>query len=182
MLGIVRGNARRMGQLIDDLLAFSRLGRQEPVLQAIDMTRLAREVADELRGTQPVAIELAELPPAKADAALLRQVWANLIGNAIKYSSKKADARVVVAAREDAEQNVYTVTDNGAGFDMRYVDKLFGVFQRLHRMEDFEGTGIGLANVRRIVARHGGRTWAEGAVGQGATFHFTLPNDPAPEG
>jgi PAS domain S-box-containing protein len=178
MLGVVRDNARRMGQLIDDLLAFARLGRQEPALQRIDMTRLAREVADELRGTQPVAIELAELPPARADAALLRQVWANLIGNAIKYSSKKPDARVVVTAREDAEQNVYSVTDNGAGFDMRYVDKLFGVFQRLHRADEFEGTGVGLAIVQRVVTRHGGRVWAEGRLGEGASFHFSLPKAP----
>ena len=175
LLGVVRGNARRMGQLIDDLLAFSRLRRQEPVAQRVDMTRLARDVADELRGASPVAIELAELPPAKADAALVRQVWINLIGNAIKYSSKKPEARVVIAAREEAGESVYSVRDNGAGFDMRYVEKLFGVFQRLHSADDFEGTGVGLAIVQRIVNRHGGRVWAEGKPGEGACFHFSLP-------
>jgi PAS domain S-box-containing protein len=175
LLGVVRGNARRMGQLIDDLLAFSRLGRQEPALQRVDMTRLAREVADELRGARPVAIEVRGLPPANADPALLRQVWMNLIGNAIKYSSKKPDARVVVAAREEAHENIYSVTDNGAGFDMRYAEKLFGVFQRLHRPEEFEGTGVGLAIVQRVVTRHGGRVWAEGKTGEGASFHFSLP-------
>ncbi|HWI38948.1 MAG TPA: ATP-binding protein, partial [Burkholderiales bacterium] len=178
LLGVVRGNARRMGRLIDDLLAFSRLGRQEPALQRIDMTRLAREVAEELRGTQPVAIELAELPPANADPALLRQVWVNLIGNAIKYSAKKPAPRVVVAGREAGPENVYSVTDNGAGFDMRYAEKLFGVFQRLHRAEEFEGTGVGLAIVQRVVARHGGRVWAEGRPGEGASFHFSLPRAP----
>jgi signal transduction histidine kinase len=175
MLGVVRDNARRMGQLIDDLLAFSRLGRHDPAMHRIDMTRMAREVAEEVRGTRAVAIEFAELPPAKADPALVRQVWVNLIGNAIKYSSKKPEPRVVVAAREEAKENVYSVTDNGAGFDMRYAEKLFGVFQRLHRADEFEGTGVGLAIVQRVVTRHGGRVWAEGRPGQGASFHFSLP-------
>ena len=175
MLGVVRANARRMGHLIDDLLAFSRLGRQQPALQRVDMTRLAREVADEVRSARPVAIEVGELPPANADPALLRQVWANLIGNAVKYSSKKPDARVVVAAREEGNEIVYSVRDNGAGFDMRYAAKLFGVFQRLHGADEFEGTGVGLAIVQRVVTRHGGRVWAEGKTGEGASFHFSLP-------
>jgi light-regulated signal transduction histidine kinase (bacteriophytochrome) len=175
MLGVVRGNARRMGQLIDDLLAFSRLGRQQPALQRVDMTRLAQEVADELRGAHPVLIELNPLPPANADPALLRQVWANLISNGIKYSSKKSDARVVVSGRDEPGEVVYSVRDNGAGFDMRYAEKLFGVFQRLHRADEFEGTGVGLAIVKRVVAQHGGRVWAEGRPGEGASFHFSMP-------
>jgi signal transduction histidine kinase len=175
LLGVVRGNARRMGQLIDDLLAFSRLGRQQPVLIPVDMTSLAREAVEELRGARAVAVELGELPRATADPALIRQVWINLIGNAIKYSSKKPDARVVIAAREEAGRNVYSVRDNGAGFDMRYAEKLFGVFQRLHSIDEFEGTGVGLAIVQRIVARHGGQVRAEGKPGAGACFEFSLP-------
>jgi signal transduction histidine kinase len=175
LIGVVRLSARRMGQLIDDLLAFSRLGRQEPARAQLDMRALACEVAEELRPGRPATIEVAPLPPAQADRALLRQVWTNLIGNALKYSAKKADARVEIGAREDAAENVYWVRDNGAGFDMRYAEKLFGVFQRLHRAEEFEGTGVGLAIVQRIVTRHGGRVWAEGAPGEGACFYFSLP-------
>jgi signal transduction histidine kinase len=174
LVGVVRSSARRMGQLIDDLLAFSRLGRQEPARARLDMSALAREVVDELRSGS-ATIEVAPLPPAQADRALLRQVWTNLIGNALKYSAKKAEVRVEIGAREEAGENVYWVRDNGAGFDMRYADKLFGVFQRLHRAEEFEGTGVGLAIVQRIVARHGGRTWAEGTPGEGACFYFSLP-------
>jgi light-regulated signal transduction histidine kinase (bacteriophytochrome) len=175
LLGVVRGNARRMGQLIDDLLAFSRLGRQQPVAQSVDMTRMAADVVDEVRGDRAVAVELAALPPAKADPALLRQVWTNLIGNAVKYSAKKSDPRVVISGHVNGQENVYSVADNGAGFDMRYADKLFGVFQRLHRTDEFEGTGVGLAIVQRVVTRHGGRVWAQGKPGEGACFYFTLP-------
>jgi len=177
LIGVVRSSARRMGQLIDDLLAFSRLGRQEPARSRVDMTALAREVADELRGASSARIDLAALPGAYADAALLKQVWLNLIGNALKYSSKKPDARIEIGARHDAQEDVYWVRDNGAGFDMRYAGKLFGVFQRLHRAEEFEGTGVGLAIVQRILARHGGRVWAEARPGEGACFYFCLPRD-----
>jgi signal transduction histidine kinase len=177
LIGVVRSSARRMGQLIDDLLAFSRLGRQEPARSRVDMTALAREVADELRGASSARIDLAALPGAHADAALLKQVWLNLIGNALKYSSKKPDARIEIGARHDAQEDVYWVRDNGAGFDMRYAGKLFGVFQRLHRAEEFEGTGVGLAIVQRILARHGGRVWAEARPGEGACFYFCLPRD-----
>ena len=173
LLGVVRGNARRMGQLIDDLLAFSRLGRQAAASAPVDMTRLAREAAEELRGGRTV--ELAALPQTKGDAALLKQVWLNFVGNALKYSSKKPDARVEIGGREEPRETVYWVRDNGAGFDMRYAEKLFGVFQRLHRAEEFEGTGIGLAIVQRVVTRHGGRVWAEGKPGEGACFYFSLP-------
>ena len=179
LLGVVRSNARRMGQLIDDLLAFSRLGRQQPMAQSVDMTRMASEVVQELRGSRTVAVQLEPLPPAKADPALVRQVWLNLIGNALKYSAKKPAPRVVIAGRENGQENIYSVTDNGAGFDMRYAEKLFGVFQRLHRADEFEGTGVGLAIVQRVVTRHGGRVWAEGRPGEGACFSFSLPKGAA---
>ena len=175
LLDVVRGSAKRMGQLIDDLLAFSRLGRQPTLPQRVEMTQMAREVAEELRGGREIAIEVSPLPPAHVDVALIRQAWLNLIGNALKYSAKKPDARIAVGAAEEGAQNVYWVRDNGAGFDMRYADKLFGVFQRLHRAEEFEGTGVGLAIAQRIVARHGGRVWAEGKPGEGACFSFSLP-------
>jgi light-regulated signal transduction histidine kinase (bacteriophytochrome) len=177
LLAVVRDSAKRMGQLIDDLLAFSRLGRQDPVKREVDMAALAREVIDELARGARKGIELAELPPAQADRALFKQVWANLIGNALKYSGKRADARIEVGGRRDAAENVYWVRDNGVGFDMRYVDKLFGVFQRLHGADEFPGTGVGLAIVQRVVARHGGRVWAEGRPGEGACFYFSLPTE-----
>jgi light-regulated signal transduction histidine kinase (bacteriophytochrome) len=137
------------------------------------MTQLARQVADELRGERPVQCSV--LPAAHGDVALLKQVWTNLIGNALKYSARTADARIAIGAREQGRENVYWVSDNGAGFDMRYADKLFGVFQRLHSLDEFEGTGVGLAIVQRIVVRHGGRVWAEGRPGEGARFYFALP-------
>ena len=176
LLSVVRDASRRMGQLIDDLLAFSRLGRQQPAKRAVDMTGLAREVIAELGGT-PAAIRLAELPPARADPALLKQVWLNLIGNAVKYSGKRADARVDIEGQEAGAETVYSVRDNGAGFDMRYAEKLFGVFQRLHRQEEFPGTGVGLAIVHRVVTRHGGRVWAESRPNEGARFFFSLPRE-----
>ena len=175
LLGVIRGSARRMGQLIDDLLAFSRLGRQNLEMAPVDVASMVREVANELRGPKPVTLDYETLPPATADPALLRQVWANLIGNAIKYSSKKTEPRVVVSGSQGPDENIYSVRDNGAGFDMQYAAKLFGVFQRLHRSEEFEGTGVGLAIVQRIVGRHGGKVWAQGKRGEGATFFFSLP-------
>lgn len=176
LLGVVRGASVRMGQLIDDLLAFSRLGRQEPVRRPLDMTALVREVLAEMGAAR---VELAVLPAASADAALLSQVWSNLLGNAVKYSGKRADARVEVGGREAPAETVYWVRDNGVGFDMRYADKLFGVFQRLHRADEFPGTGVGLAIVQRVVARHGGRVWAESRPGEGACFYFSLPREAA---
>ena len=177
LLSVVRSSSLRMGRLIDDLLAFSRLGRQQPSKQPVDMRELAREVATELGNGSKATIQLGELPRARADRALMRQVWANLVGNALKYSSKREDARVEIGGRQEGGENVYWVRDNGAGFDMRYVDKLFGVFQRLHRADEFDGTGVGLAIVQRVVSRHGGRVWAEGKPGQGACFHFSLPQE-----
>jgi signal transduction histidine kinase len=175
LLGTVRGNSARMGQLIDDLLAFSRLGRQAPAKHAVDMTALAREVVDELRADSPAAVALQQLPAAYADRTLIRQVWTNLVGNAFKYSAKRTEARIEIGGRAEQAENTYWVRDNGAGFDMRYVAKLFGVFQRLHRDDEFPGTGVGLAIVQRVVTRHGGRAWAEGRPGEGACFYFSLP-------
>ncbi len=174
LLGVVRASSRHMGQLIDDLLDFSRLGRLAIDKRRVDMEALAREVAAELPASS-ARVEIAALPPAHADRALLRQVWSNLLGNALKYSGKRPDARVEVGGREEAAEAVYWVRDNGVGFDMRYAQKLFGVFQRLHGMDEFPGTGVGLAIVQRVVSRHGGRVWAEGRVGEGACFHFALP-------
>ncbi len=177
LLAVVREASGRMGRLIDDLLAFSRLGRQEPARRPVDMSALVGEVVAESRGESKATIELAPLPAASADRTMLKQVWTNLIGNALKYSGKREGARVEVGGREDPGERVYWVRDNGVGFDMRYADKLFGVFQRLHRAEEFPGTGVGLAIVQRIVARHGGRVWAEGKVGEGACFFFSLPRE-----
>jgi signal transduction histidine kinase len=175
LLSVVRDGARRMNRLIDDLLAFSRLGRKPPVKQAVDMTRLVREVVGEISGGHSARVEIRPLPGALADPALLKQVWANLVSNAFKYSSKRTDAVVEIGGREEARENLYWVRDNGVGFDMRYVDKLFGVFQRLHRADEFDGTGVGLAIVQRLIAGHGGRVWAEARPGEGACFHFSLP-------
>jgi len=175
----IRQGAQRMGVLIDDLLAFSRLGRQsvsKPVV--VDMDRLVGEALEDLlpeRQGRQVEIRAARLPPSTGDNALLKQVWANLLSNAIKYTRQRDPAVVEIGSESEDGETVYFVRDNGTGFDMRYVDKLFGVFQRLHRVEDFEGTGVGLAIVQRIIHRHGGRVWAEAAVDRGATFHFTLP-------
>jgi len=175
LLGVVRAASSQMGQLIDDLLEFSRLGRKDLAQQRVDMEALAREVAAELGASARATIEISALPPADGDRAMLRQVWANLIGNALKYSGKRDAPRVEIGGRAEAVQNVYWVRDNGVGFDMRYAQKLFGVFQRLHAQNEFPGTGVGLALVQRVVARHGGRAWAEGQPGKGACFHFSLP-------
>jgi len=167
----VRGSAQRMGQLIDDLLSFSRFARQPLSVQSVDMSALVRQIADEqLAGAPGTRVVQRKLPPCKADPALLRQVWVNLISNAVKYSRKEKKPRVEIGFADGA----YYVKDNGVGFNMQYADKLFGVFCRLHRAEEFEGTGVGLAIVRRIVQRHGGRVWADAQVGKGARFQFTL--------
>ncbi len=178
VLGIVRKEAVRMGHLIDDLLQFSRLGRQPLRRVPTDMNLLVREVQAELRGRAPeraVVFRLERLPVAPADPALLRQVWFNLLDNACKYTRQRQPAEIVVSGRIDGGCAVYSVKDNGSGFEMKYAAKLFGVFQRLHRAEEFEGTGVGLALVQRILHRHGGRIWAEAELDRGATFRFTLP-------
>ena len=180
MLGVIRSETRRMGRLIDDLLAFARLGRQQIEPAEIDMRALAQAVFDELAALEPerqLRLALGPLPPACGSQAMIRQAWVNLIGNAIKFTQERAVGEIEIGAREDGEGGqIYFIKDNGAGFDMRYVGKLFGVFQRLHTKQAFEGTGVGLALVQRIVQRHGGRVWAEAEVDRGATFSFTIPN------
>lgn len=167
-----------MGRLIDDLLDFSRVGREELRRHPVPLDNLAQDVIRELEMSvkdRQINWKIAPLPVVVGDATALRQVLANLIGNAVKYTGQRAVAEIEIDRNGDEEgMAVLYVRDNGAGFDMAYSDKLFGVFQRLHRADEFEGTGIGLATVRRIVARHGGRTWAEGVPDQGATFYFTL--------
>jgi signal transduction histidine kinase len=176
-LGLVRDNAQHMGQLIDDLLAFSRLGRQPLKVQRVMPADLARQALEDLRAEQEgrkVKITIDDLPACQADPALLRQVFANLLGNALKFTRKREMAVIEAGCRQTDGTCVYYVKDNGVGFDMRYADKLFGVFQRLHRAEEYGGTGVGLATVQRIIHRHGGRVWAEAEVDKGATFFFTL--------
>lgn len=180
MLGVIRGESQRMGRLIDDLLAFSRLGRQQIERVPIDMGALAKEVFDELLAmerTRNVRLTLHELPAIHGSAPMIRQVWVNLIGNAIKFTNGREVGEVEIGTHAgDGGDMIFFIKDNGAGFDMQYAGKLFGVFQRLHSQQEFTGTGVGLALVQRIVQRHGGRIWAEAEVGQGATFYFTIPN------
>lgn len=182
LLGIVQGEAHRMGELIDDLLAFSRLGRQAMQKADLDMTQMARATYEGLAAQQPdgnVAFHLGSLPRARGDRVLLGQVWANLLSNALKFSAKQAQPRIEVSAVSDEKEHIYFVRDNGVGFDPRYQSKLYGVFQRLHESSEFPGTGVGLALVHRIVARHGGRVWADSKPNEGATFYFTLPKEEA---
>ena len=182
-LNSIAKGAEKMGQLITDLLEFSRLGRNKMSSSDIDMSELAQSVFDELARAAPernIECRLQPLPSACGDRAMIRQVLVNLLSNAIKFSKPARTASIEVGCSgSDAGRNTYYVKDNGAGFDMQYRDKLFGVFQRLHSVKEFEGTGVGLAIVERIVVRHGGRVWAEGLVNQGATFHFTLPAEGA---
>jgi PAS domain S-box-containing protein len=178
-VGIISQSAAQLGQLIDDLLSFSRMGRAELQSTLINTEALVQHVLEALRGDwqgRKVTFQNGNLPPVHADPAMFRQVLTNLLSNALKYSSTREEAIIELGSnQDDPNETVIFVRDNGVGFDMRYVDKLFGVFQRLHGPDEFAGTGIGLANVRRIINRHGGRTWAEGAVGEGATFYFSLP-------
>ena len=184
-IGAIRDAAKQMGRLVDDLLAFSRNGRTALATAELDHDALVAEVLRSGRydaDGRKIVWEISPLPRVVADATLLRQVWANLIDNAVKYSRDAAPARISISCQPAdlaCREHIFCVRDNGAGFDPAFADKLFGVFQRLHSADQFEGTGIGLANVRRIVTRHGGRTWAEGAVGRGAAFFFSLP-DTAP--
>ncbi|MFZ2163281.1 MAG: PAS domain S-box protein [Sideroxyarcus sp.] len=178
LLNVVRNNTGRMGQLIDDILKFSRAGRLEINYSEIDMEQLAFSVFVELRPVvagDKLQMEIEHIPPARGDSAMLRQVFVNLLSNAIKFSGDRDAPRILVGATVKDDETIYYVKDNGAGFDMQYADKLFGVFQRLHGVTEFEGTGIGLAIVKRIITRHGGRVWAEGKVGEGAAFYFALP-------
>jgi two-component system, sensor histidine kinase and response regulator len=177
-LDIIIGASRQMDQLIDDLLEFSKMGRAEMRHASVELDALVQETIRTLEMAvegRNIAWRIAPLPRVIGDAAMLKQVFANLLGNAVKYTRPREAAVIEIGtAGEQDGRVIVSVRDNGVGFDMQYVDKLFGVFQRLHRADEFEGTGIGLASVRRIVERHGGRTWAEGKADQGATFYFTL--------
>jgi PAS domain S-box-containing protein len=178
LLQVIRKNTLQMGQLIDDLLSFARLGRKELSMTPIDMKELIIELVPEvLAGTEERLIDLRAgfVPPCVGDRALLKQVWLNLLSNAVKYTRKREHAVIQISGEVTDSELVYKVQDNGAGFSMQYADKLFGVFQRLHRSSEFEGTGVGLALVHRIVRRHKGRVWAEGTPDVGATFWFALP-------
>lgn len=178
-LQTISDSARQMGQLIDDLLVFSRMGRQEMLNTTVNLDQLIKAILYDLRldlQGRTISWRIEPLPEVPGDPAMLRQVFVNLIANAVKFTKTTADAVIEIGVDRSASSEVVLfVRDNGVGFDMQYVGKLFGVFQRLHRVDEFEGTGIGLANVRRIVHRHGGRTWAEGAPGKGATFYVALP-------
>jgi len=169
-----------MGDLIDALLTFSRLSRTELLWTKINSKKLVNNLlksfSDELVNRN-VEINISELPETKGDENLINQVWVNLISNAIKYSRNKEKAVIDIGGKIEDDKIIFNIKDNGAGFDMKYADKLFGVFHRLHKTREFEGIGIGLANVNRIVTRHGGKCWAEGEVGKGATFFFSIPNN-----
>jgi light-regulated signal transduction histidine kinase (bacteriophytochrome) len=178
-LGLIGGEARRMSQLIADLVAYSRAGSQPMEVGPVDMTDLARSAFQNLvepMTTPGPALRMSPLSPAHADRVMLREVFNHLLGNAIKFTRGIPGGVVEVMGTADAAENTYCVADNGVGFDQRYAHKLFGVFQRLHREQDFAGSGVGLAVVQRLIQRHGGRTWASGEVNRGARFHFALPN------
>jgi light-regulated signal transduction histidine kinase (bacteriophytochrome) len=178
--GNIISNVKMMGRLIDDLIAFSRLGKRDVTLRNIDMTEIVEHcIAQESLqwSDRNFSITIEPLPPCMGDQDLLKQVWMNLISNAFKYSSKQAEPGIGIGVIREGAETVYFVRDNGAGFDMKYADKLFKVFQRLHTQEEFEGTGVGLALVKRIIDKHKGRIWAESRAGYGATFYFCLRNN-----
>jgi signal transduction histidine kinase len=176
----IRANVGHMASLIDDLLEFARCGRQSLDFGRLDMATLARYAADQARNTRlneavMPTIEIGELPPARGDEGLIRQVWVNLLDNAVKYTSKVASPHIVVSGRDEGERLVYEISDNGVGFDSAFSSNLFGVFRRLHGAREYPGSGVGLAIVQRIVTRHGGEVWANAEPNQGATFYFSLP-------
>lgn len=179
-LNIISESSKEMGNLIDALLTFSRLGRAELQRTKIDsksmVIRLLKTFPEEFEGKN-IEVKISELPSIMGDESLINQVWVNLISNALKYSKNKEKPIIEIGSKIEKEETIFYIKDNGAGFDMKYADKLFGVFQRLHKVKDFEGVGIGLANVNRIVLKHGGKCWAEGEVGKGATFSFSIPNN-----
>ncbi|MCG3167840.1 MAG: Adaptive-response sensory-kinase SasA [Bacteroidia bacterium] len=177
LLGVIKTNALNMGQLIDDLLSFSRTGRKEVQPTLADMQSLIQSVIRELTQNEPYKaayITIHTLPKALCDMQLMRQVWLNLISNALKYTSKKEKPEIEISAIQNENETTYCIKDNGAGFDMLYADKLFGVFQRLHSPKEFEGNGVGLALVHRIISKHEGKVWAESEPDKGAAFYFTL--------
>lgn len=185
LMNVVRDNTAKMARLIDDILAFTRAGRSELALVDNDMAALVRTCWEELKpamGGRQVRYEMGTLPPVRADRAALRQVLINLLSNAVKFTRPRQQAMIEIGGRSEGGENIYYVKDNGAGFDMQYAHKLFSVFQRLHGQDEFEGTGIGLAIVKRIIDKHGGRVWAEGRINEGAIFYFALPNASLDEG
>jgi PAS domain S-box-containing protein len=178
LLQIIRNNAHRMGHLIDDLLDFSRMGRKELDRTKVDMNALVGHVRQELiaqEANRKIEFTVKPLKEVHGDLSMMRQVWINLISNALKYSRKQDVSRIEIGCKTEDNHTVYYIQDNGVGFDMKYSDKLFGVFQRLHKVEEFDGTGVGLALVHRIISRHGGKIWAEAQVNEGATFFFFIP-------
>lgn len=178
--GLIQENAHKMGRLVDDLLAFSRLSRQEMIKTKIDMEELAKNSFEELVTQAPkrkINFIVSSCPPAHGDKATIQQVLINLIANSIKFTRSREEASIEFGCLAGSDERAYYIKDNGVGFEMQYADKLFGVFQRLHSATEFEGTGIGLALVHRIINRHGGRVWAEGKVNEGAAFYFTLPEE-----
>jgi signal transduction histidine kinase len=176
-LQLVRSSAQQMSNLIDEILAFSRLGlkplNKQSVMPKDIVTKVLEELQDEQAGRE-IDVVIGDLPACEADPTLLKQVFVNLISNALKFTRKKENARIEIGSQQRDSEVVYHVKDNGAGFDMQYAHKLFGVFQRLHSADEYEGTGVGLSNVQRIVHHHGGSIWAEGEVDKGATFYFTI--------
>jgi light-regulated signal transduction histidine kinase (bacteriophytochrome) len=175
---IIQENSLNMGRLIDELLAFSRLSRVELAHTEIEMAEVITSVCHEFideKARERIDLKVENICNAQGDPAMIKQVWINLILNAIKYSSKKEKSVITISCKKENEKYIYCVRDNGVGFDMAYANKLFGVFQRLHSVKDFEGSGVGLAIVQRIIHRHGGEVWAEGKVDQGASFYFSLP-------
>ena len=177
VIEVITKNAQKMGVLIDDLLTFSRLGRKEVLKGNVDMTELVKAVVQELNAPAAEYLNLVinVLPPILGDYVLLKQVWINLISNALKFSSTKPNPKIEIGATQNKEEITYYIKDNGVGFDMQYYNKLFGVFQRLHGQDEFEGTGIGLAIIQRVVNAHGGKVWAEATLNEGATFFMSLP-------
>jgi PAS domain S-box-containing protein len=180
LIQVIMNNAKRMGRLIDDLLDFSRLGRKDVAKTKTDMNAMvnaivADVVEQEKKNNRTIDVKIHDLHPVPVDVEMIRQVWINLIDNAVKYTGKTAHPRIEISSAINQNEVYYQVKDNGVGFDMLYVEKLFGVFQRLHKMQDFSGTGVGLAIVKRIINRHHGKVWAEGKLNEGATFYFTLP-------
>jgi len=177
LLGLVRSNTQQMGRLIDDLLSFSRLSRQPVNRRTVNTADLVHQALETLQGDlegRDVEIEIGDLPACQGDPTLIEQVWMNLLSNALKFTREREVARIEIGCEDREGEQIYFVKDNGVGFDMQYEDKLFGVFQRLHRNDKFEGTGVGLAIVQRIIQRHGGRVWAEAKLNVGATFYFTF--------
>jgi PAS domain S-box-containing protein len=178
LMHTVTSNAQRMGMLIDDLLSFSKIGKRELVKMKIKMNEMVKNIADEMFNNEQnknIKLQIKPLPDAYADVISIKQVWINLIANAFKYSQTKSERKIEIGATEEDDKIIFYISDNGVGFDMKYAHKLFGVFQRLHSDEEFEGTGVGLAIVQRIITKHGGKVWAEATLNQGAIFYFSLP-------